>query len=77
MKGRKVWYSKFRTTLVCSFIQYRTQAVDVDGNISSFNNLAVGVHQCAVLGPLLFLIFIDELHARHALHMPYMYMPDS
>ena len=43
------------------YLQNRTQAVKIDGNISSFNNLTVKVPQGSVLGPLLFLIFIIDL----------------
>ena len=32
------------------YLQNRTQAVKIDGNNLSFNNLTVGVHQGSVLG---------------------------
>ena len=43
------------------YVQNCTQAINIDGNISSFNNLTIKVPQNSVLGPLLFLISINGL----------------
>ena len=43
------------------FLSDRSQAVTVDGCISSFTTINIGVLQGSILGPLLFLIFVNGL----------------
>ena len=43
------------------YLSDRSQAVTVDGCISSFTIINIGVPQESVLGPLLFLIFVNDL----------------
>ena len=43
------------------YLQNRTQAINLDRNISSFNNLTIGVPQGLVFGHLLFLISINGI----------------
>ena len=44
-----------------SYLSNRKQFTSIDSADSSIQNIHIGVHQCSCLGPLLFLIYINDL----------------
>ena len=48
-------------TVLTSYLSSRKQAVVVDGHVSSFKLITAGVPQGSRLGPLLFIIYINDI----------------
>ena len=73
------WYGIQRTSLdwFKSYLANRTQRCSVNGCLSDFTTRKCGVPQGTILGPLLFLIYINDLPNCLSFSIPRMYADDT
>ena len=61
----------------CSYLKKRKQFVSMQNNMSSIKGILTGVPQGSVLGPLLFLIYINDLHKSIRFSKTYHFADDT
>ena len=64
------------TTWFRSYLSGRSQCVEVEGTRSSFEDIGCGVPQGSILGPLLFLVYVNDMHLSVNCHLS-LYADDS
>ena len=71
-----IGFNKSTVSWFKSYLSNRAQYVDVNGSISSRGNLTCGVPQGSILGPLLFLIYVNDMVTSVDCDL-YLYADDS
>jgi hypothetical protein len=59
-----------------SYLANRSQRVDKNGNLSNSRNIKISILQGSILGPILFLCYINDLHTVTSL-LTLMYADDT
>ncbi len=50
-----------------SYLSDRSQSVDINGNLSRLRKIKISILQGSILGPILFLCYINDLHLATSL----------
>jgi hypothetical protein len=58
---QKLWITGVALRWFTSYLEGRTQRVDIEGNLSEIKALTISILQGSILGPILFLCFINDL----------------
>lgn len=69
--------SKKSVNLIASYLYSRRQYIDINGTCSSIRPLLTGVPQGSILGPLLFIIYLNDLASSSSIFQTISYADDT
>ena len=69
--------SNFWTTILSSYLTNRFHSVKIDNNVSDYLPMHSGVPQGSILGPLIFILYINDLPNISSLGQCYLYADDA
>ena len=64
-------------SIIASFLHDRTQVVKVNGKTSKSREVSSGVPQSSILGPLLFILYINDISCKHENSTDYLFADDT
>jgi hypothetical protein len=70
-------FHDYSLRLIKSYLTNRKQYVDLNGTLSNFEFIKTGVPQGSILGPLLFIIYINDLNLASPFFHPLVYADDT
>ena len=70
-------FSDLSLKLLCSYLTNRKQFVSLDNTESNLLNIHTGIPQGSILGPLLFIIYINDLPQSCSSFVPIIYADDT
>ena len=76
-KLRKYGFSDPSIKLICNYFSERKQFVDYVGSASVYSDVITGVPQGSILGPLLFIIYINDICRSNSIFTPITYADDT
>ena len=77
LKLNKYGIRGIANTLIASYLNNRKQFVSFNGTNSDVTDITCGVPQGSILGPLLFILYINDLHLISDTGMPILFADDS
>ena len=76
-KLKQLNFAETSLNLIKSYLNDRTQCVEILGELSNFKTITLGVPQGSILGPLLFILYINDINNVSDLFDSVLYADDT